>query len=787
MIFLPNSRVLDSMQPQRNSIHILKYVAILSLCRVVLSLVNSPSQVELSSSPIPNDYIFSYANHWDSLLTLEHRTKVEELRERRKMWSLSKLEASGMCIFNACAEPDSEVLGEKIIRIFKKGETRIREKYNRGDVLLMTPDRVMDGYDPVPREILIVDVGKDWMTAGVGPSWPFGLWESRKHPGAFTVRLDKTAAQAPLKAQRRALERLRKDNAGEAVRLLAMTFTVSNRMECFDEVKESFSRIPSYLEKFYSSNSEMNIENAVWDAVNKAENATNKFNPNQSQLDAIAWALQRSISLIRGPPGTGKTRVAALLVSAAIKLQIPLENIDDIVIKDKNHVESEIPKLNFMKPINRVLAVTHSNGAADVLLEALLQMGVPAIRLGRPASVADSIQHRTVVAIAERTPQIIELRKRMTDVTMSKQERTGASYDLKKYTREVEESILKTAPVVVTSCIGAHQFFDILPADSIEPEFPLVILDEAAQTTEPALLCALAAAKAHQVILVGDTCQLPPTITAMNLRDSLGVSPMERLEKIGAGEVTLKYQYRMPPSLLKHPSQYFYNGLVISGEDISDDQPLPKGFSWPSSNPFAYINIGDDDEVSHNFGGKTNPREADLVVSIVLDLLSSGDVKTDNIAVISPYSKQVQLIRTRLAYKQNRGENIRVGTVDSYQGQETGIVIFSAVRSNHMKELGFLRDSRRLCVAITRAKKGLIVIGDKTVLRSCRHWAALLDFFDKEGCVVNAEDTKSADEKLIEAARLQKRNRQTNYDGKTDLFLNDLFDENDDLFGQCKA
>ena len=108
--------------------------------------------------------------------------------------------------------------------------------------------------------------------------------------------------------------------------------------------------------------------------------------------------------------------------------------------------------------------------------------------------------------------------------------------------------IIKAAPVVVASCIGANQLLNE------DVSFPIVVLDEAAQTTEPALLCALSVARAGQVILIGDTKQLPPTITSMELRSSLGVSPMSRLETEGVDQVTLCVQYRMPPALLEHPS-----------------------------------------------------------------------------------------------------------------------------------------------------------------------------------------------------------------------------------------
>jgi superfamily I DNA and/or RNA helicase len=307
-------------------------------------------------------------------------------------------------------------------------------------------------------------------------------------------------------------------------------------------------------------------------------------------------------------------------------------------------------------------------------------------------------------------------------------------YEVKRRVADVQQAIISTAPVVVTSCIGAYQLYE----DGSCVTFPLVVLDEAAQTTEPALLCALTAARSNQLVLVGDTRQLPPTVTSVALRDTLGVSPMARLEKLGVGQQTLRVQYRMPPSLLKHPSDYFYGGLVACADKVCETA-APSGFPWPNKLPLVFVHVGSNREVSHDFGGKSNPAEARLVTKIVVDLIGSGDVEKQSIAVISPYSKQVQLIRSELSLQRN-ASSVRVGTVDSFQGQETDVVVFSCTRSNDHCEMGFLRDSRRLCVAITRARRGLIIVGDQKVLRTCRHWSALLDSCTARDCVMDAKD-----------------------------------------------
>lgn len=670
-----------------------------------------------------------YATHWEDILVSEFQHTTNELQEQRKNWSRQRLEQSGISLFGAVAEPDTELFGEKVVRIIIERHSTsgpLRDKFSRGDVLILTPD--VPNIDPIPRECLVMDVGKEWMTLGVGPTWPRGLWESRKLVGFYQVRLDRAAPQTPLKAQKRALRRLMQGRAGAAVELLVDIFRNSTGVD------ESASMVPSRF--MASSRNDSQLEESIRLALEEAKTRA-PFQPNQSQEDAIVWALKRRLSLIRGPPGTGKTRVAALLISAALKM----------ISSDNQGINSSPP---------RILAVTHSNGAADVLLEALLQVGVPAVRLGRPASVSPKVQHRTVAAIAEKLPQMVELRRIMGDANMDSQSQSAAAFDFRQGMIDMQELITLTAPVVVTSCIGAHQLFTYDEKASTTTEenskrvpFSMVVLDEAAQTTEPALVCALAAAKAEQLVMVGDTRQLPPTITSMELRDTLGVSPMARLEKAGVGLFTLQTQYRMPPSLLEHPSNYFYKGMVGCADQIiqlSKTQAPPEGFPWPNATqPFAFINVGNGNaEVAHSFGGRSNPSEAKLVVEIVSQILDAGDVDASRIAVISPYSKQVQWIRTELATRSRnpKSHSIRVGTVDSFQGQETDLVLISTVRSNPLQELGFLRDARRLCVAITRARRGLIVLGDRSVLNSCRHWAALLRSSDDRNCSIEASDMK---------------------------------------------
>ena len=140
------------------------------------------------------------------------------------------------------------------------------------------------------------------------------------------------------------------------------------------------------------------------------------FVPNPSQEEAIAWALGRRLSLIRGPPGTGKTRTAALLISSALKLSS----------SDRPELTSS-PRAPKVLPVPRVLAVAHSNGAADVLLAALMHLGVPAVRAGRPATVGPAVRHRTALALADQHPEVMGLRRQAQNVSLAPHERSAVS------------------------------------------------------------------------------------------------------------------------------------------------------------------------------------------------------------------------------------------------------------------------------------------------------------------------------------------------------------------------
>ena len=268
--------------------------------RLCPGLVQPRSPISTKSYSSSTGSFSEYATYWENLLLEEYHETAAELRDKRKSWSPSRLESSGLAILNACAEPDSEILGEKIVRIIKRSPNKskassLRDKFKKGDVLVLTP--MVAIADPIPRECLVTDVGEDWLLVGVGPTWPKGLYEARKQAGYYRVRVERAAPQAPLRSQRKALEKLRKGQAGSAANLLVKLFYNQTK-----DAQNLASQLPRHLTMDDGHSEDDIIKSAIQQGLQDAMNITS-FNPNNSQQDAISWALQRTISLIRGPPG----------------------------------------------------------------------------------------------------------------------------------------------------------------------------------------------------------------------------------------------------------------------------------------------------------------------------------------------------------------------------------------------------------------------------------------------------------------------------------------------------
>ena len=224
----------------------------------------------------------------------------------------------------------------------------------------------------------------------------------------------------------------------------------------------------------------------------------------------------------------------------------------------------------------------------------------------------------------------------------------------------------------------------------------------------------------HYSISLGDDQQLPPMVLCELAKgpNLLTVSMFSRLRTVGLPVRMLNVQYRMHPSIAFFPSSHFYHGRLNNG--VSDeDRKAPLGFNWPNINkPVAFLKTPDSAQESSKASSKNNDFEARQVFEVVRDLLKLGDVTNEGVGVITPYRAQLKLIANKL----KEFENVSVRTVDGFQGQERDVIVFSAVRCNEHGFVGFLDDEKRMNVLLTRARRGMIVIGNKKTLGKCDLW-----------------------------------------------------------------
>ena len=285
------------------------------------------------------------------------------------------------------------------------------------------------------------------------------------------------------------------------------------------------------------------------------------------------------------------------------------------------------------------------------------------------------------------------------------------------------EAVLDRAQVVCATLTGLAP----PPSGPLRARtFDLAVIDEATQATEPALYLALL--RAERAVLAGDHQQLPPTILSSEAQQGgLGVSLFERLLALHgeALKVTLAEQHRMNEKIMRYPSDTLYGGALRAHPSVAHaaiDE-------WP----FELIDTagrGFEEETPEGSESKMNPGEADLAKAEVERLLARG-ISPIDIALISPYDAQVQRLRQLL--EQYLDVGLEVDTVDGFQGREKDAVVVTLVRSNEDGQLGFLADVRRMNVALTRARRKLIVIGDGATISRHPFYAGLLAYAERIG------------------------------------------------------
>lgn len=275
-------------------------------------------------------------------------------------------------------------------------------------------------------------------------------------------------------------------------------------------------------------------------------------------------------------------------------------------------------------------------------------------------------------------------------------------------------------------------------------EFPVVIIDECTQATEPSTLCPIVKG-CKQLVLLGDDFQLGPVVLSQDkeVSTALSTSFFQRMINAGVDMFMLNTQYRMNPYISLWPSQHFYKGMIKDGVS-GEARPIPKGFDWPQKDvPVAFIPCYSPEQTTGD-KSKLNRGEGSIVKGIVNDFVRSG-MAAGSIGVVTPYSGQIRHLIDILRDKDStfnvgsfldgvgtipsdadvealERNTLKVHSVDGFQGREKEVIVFSAVRSNREGAVGFLSDWRRMNVALTRARNGLIVVGNPATLRNDEHW-----------------------------------------------------------------
>lgn len=466
---------------------------------------------------------------------------------------------------------------------------------------------------------------------------------------------------------------------------------------------------------------------------------------NDSQQAAVTAILaNRDVSIVHGPPGTGKTTT---LVAAIARL-----------------VEKE----------NTVLVTAPSNTAADLLTERLATAGVNVVRIGNISRVDESVMLHTLDSILSRHPESKNIKKVKIQAAESRrqarQHKRSFGFEerrerehLKQQARELEawaatleerlvEEILTGAQAITCTLVGAaHPVLD-------KYRFRTCVIDEAAQALEPATWIPIT--KCSRVVLAGDPFQLPPTVKSIEAaRNGLSKTLIERcLEMLPEAVQLLDVQYRMHQSIMDFSNQYFYEGALKAHESVVGHRLLSldaQGETVTVFDPVLFVDTagtGFEEKVNKDSGkdstraaSKYNPEEALLLREHLLQLLEKfpDPEHYPAIGLLSPYREQVNYLEDMVREDAvlaplMTNSRLVVNTIDGFQGQERDVIYISLVRSNAKSEIGFLSDYRRMNVAMTRAKKLLVVIGDSATIGNNAFYARFLEYCEKQGAYESA-------------------------------------------------
>ncbi len=435
--------------------------------------------------------------------------------------------------------------------------------------------------------------------------------------------------------------------------------------------------------------------------INTVSLSFNNKNLNESQQQAVMAILQNeNITIVHGPPGTGKTTT---LVEAIIQL---------------------------VKAGEKILVSAPSNTAVDNIAKGLIAQNLKVLRVGNTSKVDETIFMHTPEGKLNNSKQLKEIKQLKIRAeefrkmalkykrSFGKAEREQRNLlfkevknirtEIKKLQAYNEEKLYTEADIILGTPVGLYD------AKINHLTFHTLLIDEAGQCIEPLAWCIFPLAQKY--VLAGDHLQLPPTVLSneaarLGLNKSILEISIATVENI----FLLNTQYRMREAIAGFSSNYFYNGLLQSATHLRNT----------GAHIFFIDTAGSGYNEKHGSDGSSLQNEGEL--QIVLKLIETESLEPLHTAFISPYAGQVAAAKDMLP------KQMRISTIDSFQGQEKEIVILSLVRSNDDGDIGFLKDYRRMNVAITRAKEKLFVIGDSATIGADAFYTSFLNYIEKSG------------------------------------------------------
>ena len=454
---------------------------------------------------------------------------------------------------------------------------------------------------------------------------------------------------------------------------------------------------------------------------------------NDSQLAAVRHVITaQDVAIIHGPPGTGKTTTLVQAIRETIRCE------------------------------RRVLVCAPSNTAVDLLTEKLAERGVNVIRMGNPSRVSDLLLEHTLDARVMAHPSYSKMRAMRQTADQYRQTASEYVRHFGPEERQQRQMLKEEARQLFLQADDLERFITDDALDAVQVitctlvgasnrhlrhlSFETVFIDEAAQALEPG--CWIPIAKGQRVVLAGDHHQLPPTVKSDKAaREGLRETLFEKcIQRQPATARMLTLQYRMHEQIMAFSSQRFYGGQLqahqnvrhagLDAYDLGFAPDLPVEFLDTAGFGFSEVTIPESRSTA-------NPEEADLLLRRLTQLLEPydpGQHEQDplTIGVIAPYRAQINCLKD--AIEENEALNgllqhrlLSVGTVDSFQGQERDIIAISLTRSNHLGEIGFLSDIRRMNVGMTRARRKLLLVGDSSTLSAHPFFKDLLAHVERIG------------------------------------------------------